>query len=446
MNSKALFIDTNILLHYRYLDEIDWLEILKVEQIEIFLPSIVIQELDKHKYNSSSKLRNKASRVIKKLHRLADSGLKVNLKPNIDICFLINDVNPSFEKLELDPNSQDDKLLASMLLFKDKNPDLSTVLIAADLGLRLKAKYYKLEAICLPDELKLPSELDETEKRIKELEYEVLEVQRRIPELKLCFSDKSDIKKYKIRKSLINNINLDGTIESRVNCIKQQYSKRLETQANNSSNTAYRMDLSQMYGSDIPEILPLDIAKYNKCLDEFYENYQRYLERYRHWHDICSRSFVIKILILNSGTSPAEDIDVFIHFPDGFVLSKSSEFLSEPEKPQPPSPPVPITRADRTRLVFSSLTPQIIPSSNSQNRTQANISSVDIRRSNSYDVKLHVRKIKQNTQEAFEPMIVTFDSISQVSSFQIDYQLTAANVPKPVIEKLHVIFEDEIKD
>ncbi len=58
MSFKTIFIDTNILLHYQSFDEIDWLKILNIDKLEIRLSSIVIQELDKHKYNpSSSKLR-----------------------------------------------------------------------------------------------------------------------------------------------------------------------------------------------------------------------------------------------------------------------------------------------------------------------------------------------------------------------------------------------------
>jgi hypothetical protein len=75
-----------------------------------------------------------------------------------------------------------------------------------------------------------------------------------------------------------------------------------------------------------------------------------------------------------------------------------------------------------------------------------NISSPDISRSNSYDVKLHVRKLKQNTLEGFDPMIIIFDSLDQISSFQIDYRLVAANVPTAVTGKLHVIFSTDSED
>lgn len=447
MNFKTVFIDTNILLHYRSFDEIDWLRILNVDRIEICLPSIVIQELDKHKYSSSSKLRDKANKVIKKLHKLADSGLKVNLKPNIDIYFELGNKSPDFTALNLDSCSQDDRLLASILLFKSENPEMPATLVAADLGLRLKAKYYQIEAISLPDELKLPSELAPAEKRIKELEQEILELQLRVPKLELCFSDKSDRLNYKVKKLLPANLDVNEVIKNRIERIKEEYPKILEDGSDSQSLTPSAITIGQMYGSDTPEILPSEISSYNRKLDEFYENYKLYLENYISWLDIRCRLFPLQISILNSGTCPAEDVDVFMHFPDGFVLCELSGLPNEPEQPKAPSLPVPRTRKDRLSLTMPSLTaltlPQLAPFINSQIKTQPNISSLDIRRSNSYDVKLHVRKLKQNIPEAFDPMIVIFDASDLVSSFRIDYKLIAANVPKPITGKLHVIFSKE---
>jgi hypothetical protein len=44
----------------------------------------------------------------------------------------------------------------------------------------------------LPEELKLPKEVDPNEKRIQQLERELLELKCVIPVLKLMFSDKSE--------------------------------------------------------------------------------------------------------------------------------------------------------------------------------------------------------------------------------------------------------------
>jgi hypothetical protein len=449
MSFKALFIDTNILLHYQSFDEIDWLRILNVEQVEIRLPSIVIQELDKHKYSSSSKLRDKATKVIRKLHKLADSGFQIKLKPNIDICFEVNSKVADFTTLNLDPNSQDDRMLSSILSFRAENPDLPVILVAADLGLRLKAKYYQIEAICLPDDLKLPSELDQNEKRIKELEQEVLELKRRAPELKLYFSSGSNRLNYQIKKLFPADIDLNVVLHERIEQLKEEHPKISEIESSNQATNfpdITSMTIGQMYGSDIPEILPSEISTYNKNLDKFYTDYEHHLKQYIHWLELRSRSVLLEISIFNVGTCPAEDIDVFMHFPDGFILRKLANFPEKPQELEPPSQPVPRTRKDRLSLLITpslaiSALPQIAPFLNSQSRVQPNVSSPNIRRSNSYDVELHVRKLKQNMSEPFDRMIITFDSFEQASSFRIDYRIVAANVPKPITGALHVIVE-----
>jgi hypothetical protein len=446
MSSKHVFIDTNIFLHYQSFDEIEWLTFLNVGHVIIHVSSVVVQELDKHKYNSSKKLRDKAGKVIKKLHKFASTGLEVDLKPNISMRFEVGNETLDFTALRLDPNSQDDRLLANILSLRETSPSSSLVLVTADLGLLLKAKHYQVEAITLPDELRLPSELDETEKRIKELEKEVLELQRRIPNLQLCFGDGSDRFNYKRKASLPSGFDVDEAIEKRIGNLKEEFPKMQEIQTDSQKIDFSNINISQMDGSDKSEILPSEISSYNKKLEEFYENYRQYVGKLMHWLEIRRRTFLLEISISNSGTCPAEDIEIFMHFPDGFTLCRISNMPDKPEEPKSPSRPTPRTRKERLsqRMTIPSLvSPRIALPSNLQNKMQANISSPDIRRSNSYDVDIHVHKLKQSKLEPFSPMLIVFDSLDQVSSFRIDYRVIAANLPKAVTGALHVTFSSE---
>lgn len=445
MSLKAVYIDTNIFLHYKSFDEINWLNIIDADRIEIRVPSVVISELDKHKYSSSSKLRNKAGRVIKKLHQLIDNGLTTNLKPNIDITFEINDDIANYESLGLNPNSQDDRLLASILSYQEANTEVSIVLIAADLGIRLKAKVHQIEAISLPDELKLSVELDQSEKYIKQLERELLELKRITPDLKLCFSDDSNKLKLDLKEGMPSNFDIAETVNKSVQNIKEKYPKLPEPESVAQAPKPSKILLSNdHFGSDKPEILPHEVLDYNKYLDGFYEQYEQYLREYINWRDVLSRSYLVEICIINDGTCSAQDIDIHMHFPDGFTLSEISDFPKKPEEPKPCSQPVPRTREDRIRKLSVAMPqisiPKIPLSAHLQDRTSPNVSSSDIRRTNSYDVNIHVLKLKQNTSESFDLMILIFESSDLVSRFHIDYKINAENVPKPVIGKLHVMF------
>lgn len=59
----VLFIDTNILLHFKPLKEIDWLEVTGAKAVRLVICLEVIKELDKHKRNT--RLQKRAERAIR---------------------------------------------------------------------------------------------------------------------------------------------------------------------------------------------------------------------------------------------------------------------------------------------------------------------------------------------------------------------------------------------
>jgi hypothetical protein len=64
-----------------------------------------------------------------------------------------------------------------------------------------------------------------------------------------------------------------------------------------------------------------------------------------------------------------------------------------------------------------------------------------IRKTNSYEVKIPVRQLKHNLIEALGPLYVVFNSYEVACSFSIDYAIVAGNIPKPVLGKLHIIIK-----
>jgi hypothetical protein len=168
-------------------------------------------------------------------------------------------------------------------------------------------------------------------------------------------------------------------------------------------------------------------AEYAKYLDKklLYENQQR-------------GKIQLDIELINSGTLPAEDVDIYLHFPDGFELIDNEDVLEEPEEPK--------------ILSFEqySLSPLrgIFNSPNFGNRiaslysphvsTIRNVSSPRIRRVHSYDVDFNVRRLKHNQKEPLDPLYSLFDSFEAAQSFSIDYKIQAGNVPMQIDEKLKV--------
>lgn len=152
---KSIYVlDTNVLMH-------DPAALFRFEEHDIFLPMMVLEELDRAKKGASEVSRNvrQVSRFLSELVEQSDAAdlaqgvpLKrlqsVSLgreKPRGRLYFQIDTQTP--EKLphfgEVLPDNQ---ILASVLAVKAKNNDLPVILVSKDINLRIKATIYNIPA------------------------------------------------------------------------------------------------------------------------------------------------------------------------------------------------------------------------------------------------------------------------------------------------------------
>jgi hypothetical protein len=187
-----------------------------------------------------------------------------------------------------------------------------------------------------------------------------------------------------------------------------------------------------------------DIDDYNARLSKFYREYGEYLTGSIHHQNLERRAIKLSVFIVNDGSAPAEDVDVFMHFPDGFRLTDEEGFPKPPRPPKPPEKP-------RTRLEkqYDSITGSLLHRPDLTLPVVApigpapNVSAPTIKKTNGYDVGFHVQRLKHKLQEPAESLYVIFDSFETVESFHIDYEILAANVPDEVTGQLHVVVEKE---
>ena len=144
---RRLFVlDTNVLMH-------DPTAIFRFEEHDVFLPMVVLEELDAHKKGLSEQSRNvrQVSRFLDDLMRglnkdLIDQGLKLpsgysgnhGKKPSSGRLF--------FQTRELStalpqtlPGGADNAILGQTLALQKENPDARVVLVSKDINLRIKA-------------------------------------------------------------------------------------------------------------------------------------------------------------------------------------------------------------------------------------------------------------------------------------------------------------------
>ena len=68
-----------------------------------------------------------------------------------------------------------------------------------------------------------------------------------------------------------------------------------------------------------------------------------------------------------------------------------------------------------------------------------NISNPSIKKTNSYDVDINIRKLKHNKIAVLKKMFVTFENYNSIINFSVDYEIRCSNVPNIVSGKLNFI-------
>jgi len=106
-----------------------------------------------------------------------------------------------------------------------------------------------------------------------------------------------------------------------------------------------------------------------------------------------------------------------------------------PTEPEPPQRPARGLSEALASLCLDYHLPLLKP----PHFTPTNVSGPQIRRTNSYEVNIHVRQLKHNLDLSLATLHVLFGSYEEARSFSIDYHIMAGNIPKPTIGTLYVV-------
>ena len=151
-NRKLFILDTNILMH-------DPTAIFRFEEHDIYLPMVVLEELDSHKTGLSEVARNvrQTNRILVDLmsnttHESIVAGLPIpsylnseKIKASGRLFFQTDDYEePSI--LSLPGHKADNTLLATALSLKKAMPKRQVVIISKDINLRIKAGILGIKA------------------------------------------------------------------------------------------------------------------------------------------------------------------------------------------------------------------------------------------------------------------------------------------------------------
>ncbi len=408
-----VFPDTNIFLHFAAFDGMDWQALCETEApVQIHVSQALLAELNKLKdTGATSTVRKRSAGAIKKLReihnysRSSPSGTTV----------VFSDTSPDVSRFQrLNPNVQDDHLLAEILQFASENPGESVVLATDDggFGLTVKAGHHGVKWVEPPLSAKLPSEPEPHEVELHKLRSENERLRNVRPIPKVCFGDGAQI------------LTLPGPPaewQSRLReILREVREKHPEMSVPKPSGNAFSISMLSIYRT------PEKVADYNERLSIFLQKMESTVaERL----SAKSRTIFFDLKITNQGTSPAEDLRLHIHFPDGFTLRNKEEWDAYlKDLPRPPEPPEPNIRGfgDITRSLSMAHFPR--PS------YEAPESTISIRRTNSYDLNYRLKKLQQHETKTISSMALTFDL--NPFPFQAEYRITADNLLDPFLGTL----------
>jgi hypothetical protein len=422
-SKKFIFPDTNVFEQFQPIENIDWLGLTGADEATLMIAPVVISELNKHKDTSDrARLRNRAAAGLKRFHQVLDGGT-ADIRSKVNLQFCASEPCVNFRDYRLDPTISDDRLIASAVDFAIANGlDGEDVLIATgDFGLRLKVSSQpSTRALILPANLRLDEEEDFETKKIRELEKEITKLRAMVPELKITFSDGTVFQKFKIHPPLeLNSAKVDEHLAK----LKATHPVLKED------------NFLSFQESAIPFFLP-NIPKYNRDLEAFYANTKSFLHLAHEHFNKSRRSICLELKISNCGTAPATDVDIRLHFPDGFTLTQETPHV--PKRPKPPDSP---EEALKKKLSFSLGDMPGIYGPPEHMPQFSNLTLTKLKKGNSYDVEFHVLKLKHTNSEPLKALYLAFDGYERAKPFRIEYQALASNMRAPVSGTLDVLVE-----
>ena len=183
MPTVYLFADTNLFLHYKDLDQIDWSVLGTFEHIEVVVCTTVQSELDALKDGPRGRRSERARRTANKLVEITQHGPQVLRKagPRVTLNLYLPRLPKPDLAEQLDYTRNDDRIIGFFARFIDDNPCADARLITRDSGIIIMAGQMGMRCVTSPEAWQLPPESDPRDSQIKELRQEIQELRAHEP-------------------------------------------------------------------------------------------------------------------------------------------------------------------------------------------------------------------------------------------------------------------------
>lgn len=333
---QFLFVDSNLFLQCRPLQDLDWDRLVGREEVTILVPSAVLAELDTHKSDGNSRRAQRARRALQFLNSLLvspDDTVIVRTTPTKVIAQFAPEVSGD------QSTSNDDSILFEVAEMTRTHGNQTVGLVTHDTNLKVKAKRKGLRFFPLPDEWLLAPEPDERDKRVRQLEEEVALLKRQTPIIEITLDGNQEIGLIVPSYEPLT----PDTVERLVKAMTAKFPMKTDFSLT-STERLLSVGGNGMFGLRPPA--DWEIAKYQ---NEKYPNWERslrgHLEQLHSYLRIRDATADIRLLIANNGTVPGEHVHIALRVSEGLLNvdpehhnKLMKKLLTRPEAPSPPQP------------------------------------------------------------------------------------------------------------
>lgn len=173
-------VDVNVLLHCQWFEAFPWVRVLEAAEVELLFTATVLDELNTRAQATverSKRVRERAKATGKRLADLLTAGESPPaIARGVVARFGDREPHEEYRRLGLEPQQRDDAYLLAALKLREAGEDV--VLLTGDDTLRVRAFQRKVPCRQPPDDVRKLEEEDESAKRVRELEAELLRVAR----------------------------------------------------------------------------------------------------------------------------------------------------------------------------------------------------------------------------------------------------------------------------
>ena len=419
------FIDTNVLLHYRFFRDVNWATELHAEEATLVFAPVVMEELDKRKWAGARRDRVRAKSVLRALNDLGLSATPVTIRTSVEIVAL--DEEPAdalFARHRLQPRVSDDRLLASVLAFKETQIGGAAILVlTADAGLSIKAPTRQIAVVAPDERLQRDDEPDETERELEATRRELAALRAVAPSLRLTLAGETFLE-HQVRRFGEFGAGRLGRL------LEEWRSRHPHVGATPGSIVVPgggRFPLDGLTG--LPGFWSKkDAMEHNAEIDRVYGEYETFLRRWPAKMNALARCVRLQFVLQNAGTAPADDVDILIS------AGANGKWIEElPELPTAPAMPMP-----RNPLDFGMMPPLEHFDPGSLLRLNDSIDGPDILEDEPQSVRYTVKRVKHHVPCDLPGVYFQFDSEEDVRSCTVTYRLVAANIREPKWDELHL--------